>query len=141
MVAQQVPDRGVSEFRLDLPCTAEHADERLVDQPHVLGVLAPATAAFGIGWRDEFRELVDRRVRNDGFESLKLLMSSYSAVLEAHGLHTALTNDVGPRPINRGMPGGHSLRVLIFRPEALYRHTRGEPPPSFVIANRFEADH
>ena len=68
------------------------------------------------------------------------LLSSYAAVLEAHGMHTLLSSDDAPLIAEAKRKVGESLQVLIFCPEALYGHTRKEPPPSFVIASSFEAN-
>ena len=65
------------------------------------------------------------------------LLSSY-AVLEAQGVHTLLSSDESPLIAEAKRKVGGSLQVLIFCPEVLYRHTRGEPPQSFVIAESFE---
>ena len=68
----------------------------------------------------------------------KSLMRSYSSALEANGVSTNLADLGLPR---HQTPSGWietdpDLDLLVFCPEALYRHRRGEPPPSFVIARR-----
>ena len=71
-VAQQAPYRRMRELGFDLAGTAEHADQRLVDQPHVLRIVtAPPPTSF-IRDGDEFRELIDRRVLDDRLHTLKL---------------------------------------------------------------------
>ena len=64
-VADQTPDRGVGELGFDLAGTAVDADQRFVDQPQVLGILAASTPTIGIRAGDQLGELVDRRVVND----------------------------------------------------------------------------
>jgi len=66
------------------------------------------------------------------------LMRSYSSVLEGNGVSTRRDSQSSPR--QPGHPAWVkdplSLELLIFRPERLHHRKRGEPPPSFVIADR-----
>lgn len=72
----------------------------------------------------------------------KSLMRAYGSVLEGNGMSTRLDSQASPR--QPGCPAWVkdplNLELLIFRPERLHHRKRGEPPPSFVIADRIVCD-
>ena len=62
---------GWDEFGFDLAGAAVHADQRFVDEPHVLGILAASSSTSRVRGRDQLRESIDRRVLEDRLDAVQ----------------------------------------------------------------------